>query len=221
MKDYSEEITLRQIRANIAAGEGNENVDEVTLSGVQNDAAALRLANPATLKAAKIAAFFKDAPGITTQFKYEGDGLENPTLYVFVTDADQADYLNRVIIRQHSLGGIMLDVKVVQACAGDIIILDAPSDTLSLTKFEIFARAVKGIPNVVRCFSVHVALFNIDYNFCETAPKLCFYQADDISNVEGFEAAPPSELIKEVFDFEGDERISCFISTYVPRCEKK
>lgn len=217
MKNYSEEIALRQIRANIAAGEGNENVDEALLSGVQADETSLRLANPATLKATQIATFFEGTPGITTQFTYESDNLDNPTLYIFVTDPEQADYLNRVIIHQHSLGGITLDVKVVQACAGDIVILSEPSDTISLSPYEILKRALKDNPFIIKFFEVYVPLFDVTYRFCETSPKVCYYQADDLSNVSGFRAALPVDLIKEVFDFNS---LGCFVSTYIPSYQK-
>ena len=182
--------------------------DQTPLSGVS-------LANPATLMANRIAAFFKADSDVTTHFAYNGD--ENkPTLYVFVTDPDKADYINRIIIHKHEFGGIDLNVKVVQACAGDVTVLSEPSDTISLSNFEILEKATKGNANVVKFFSIYVQLFNVTYNFCETAPTICFYQADNISNAHGFEAALPVDLIRDVFNF---ENMGCFISTYVPKCK--
>ena len=212
MKNYSEEIGLRQVRANLAADAGNENIDPEVIAQAQ-----LTLANPATEKARKIEAIFKDAKGITTSFEYENESIENPTLYIFVTDAEQADYLNRIIIREFNLGGIKLDVKIVQAVAGDIVVLPEPTDTVSLSKYEIFKLAMKNNPLIVKFTDIYVALFDVTYHFCEASPKPCFVGVDDLSNPDGIRAILPTDLLPELFDF---GTIGCLISTFVPANEK-
>jgi len=212
MKNYSEEIALRQVRANIAAGSGNENIDQETL-----DQAQLSLANPATEKARKIEAIFKNAKGITTSFAYQSENIDNPTLFIFVTDPEQADYLNRVIIHQFDLGGITLSVKVVQAVAGDVVVLSEQTDTVSLTKYELFKLAMKDSPLIVKFLDIYVPLFDVTYHFCETSPKACFVGIDDLSNPDGMRAILPTDLLPELFDF---GTIGCLISTFAPANEK-
>ena len=218
MKDYSKEIEARQIRANATAGTGNESVDAELLQSVLDADATLKLGNPATVQANRIAAFFKDDPDVTVSYQYEVDqvknpGITGPLVQLFVTDADRADYLNRIIVKNYELGGINLTVQVVQAVAGDIVPMSAPSDSISLSGFEILKRALKGNPNVVNFREIYVALFDVTYCFAEFQSKTLFYQADDISNVEGFDAILPVDLAKEIFD---TESIHCLFSTYVP-----
>lgn len=212
MKDYSEEIGLRQVRANLASNPEYDGVSSEAIAQAQ-----LTLANPATEKARKIEAIFKGANGITTSFVYAGEKISNPTLFIFVTDPEQADYLNRIIIRQFDLGGITLSVKVVQAVAGDVEELAAPTDIVSLSKYELFKLAMKGNPLIVKFLDIYVPLFDVTYHFCETSPKACFVGIDDLSNPEGMRAILPTDLLPELFDFGA---IGCFISTFVPANEK-
>ncbi len=212
---YNNEAPTSGVLKDIADGNAPVSGLSYPLDG-KTPLSGVSLANPATLLANRIDAFFKADPDVTTHFAYMGDGISNPTIYITVSDPEKADYINRLIIREHELGGITLSVKVVQACAGDVEVLAEPSSGDSTPPVEMLRKATKGNKNVVNIFSIFVPLFQVTYNFCETAPTICFYQADNISNAHGYEAVLPVELIKDVFDF---STLRCFISTYVPKCK--
>lgn len=213
MKDYSEEIAARQIRLNKKNGSGNENIEQEVLESALGAAGELSLQNPATDQAMRIAAFFKGDPDVTTSYSYfKDDDTKNPTIQIFVSDPDKADYLNRMLRKQYSFGGIILDVQVVQACAGDIVVMNPPSDSTSMSGFEMLKVALKSNPNLVNTRSVFVPLFGVTYNFLEFKASPLFYQADDISNVKGYKAVMPEELAAEIFD---EEKVGALISTYV------
>lgn len=213
MKDYSAIIEARQIRANDRSGSGNENVDAEKLQATLEANEVLKLGNPATVQAAMIDAFFKEDPQVTTSFLYRSNEEGGCLMQIFVSNPDKADYLNRVIKHDYSeeLGGIIMKVQVVQASAGDIVAMDEPSDTISLSFFEQIKLALKNNPYLVNTRSVYVPLFDVTYNFLEFKSEPVVYQADDISNVKGFVTTLPCELFKAVFD---TDKLGAFITTY-------
>ena len=168
---------------------------------------AVKLANPVTYTANKIASLFAGAKGVTTKFEFK-----HRVLRIYVENAEQAEALARVLKPRHEFGGLYLDIAVYPGNKKKIDLKKLKGCESAEATFECLKLAMKGNKYKSNAFYVDDPVMGTRWYFVEFAKKVCQYQADNMSNVHGVESALPEDVAKLAFDVGAQVHLS---TTYV------
>lgn len=167
----------------------------------------LKLANPVTVRANEIMAFLKYFPGVIADFDYE-----QATLWIYITEVDKSTAFRRFLIPKHEFGGLVLNVKLVDVVGGTAE--DVPLPPAYTVTDEEMVREFKTIFDGSGYGPNHRAVIDqcgTVWNFFEFSPIGISYQADDLSNLEGFRTKMVSEVVTDIFNV-GNFHISSMVS---------
>ena len=154
----------------------------------------ITLSNPVVLIANKIKAFFRDFSGISVEFN-EDDSV----VYIYSTNYDMSDALNRFIVRKYEIGGLSLEVKIVDIVNGTATILDPPSYKITdEAMVKAFKTIFKHSPMAPE-FTQAIDRTGTVWNFFEFPSYAIAYQADSLTNIRGYSALLIENAVKELF----------------------
>ena len=163
------------------------------------------LRGPVVLMASKIKAFFKEFSDVSVDFDEE-----NSVVYIYSTDYDKSDALNRFIVRTHEFGGLKLDVKIVDVCKGTATVLDPPSYTITdeamVKSFNLIFKCSPVKPD----YTAAVDNVGMRWNFFEFPNYAVTYQADSLANIRGYDAIMIADAVKEIFTIPVGYQISTY-----------
>ena len=174
----------------------------------KGDAYEFKLRSPAVIMANKIKTFFKDFKDISVQFDEE-----NSIVYVYSTDYDKSDALNRFLIHKHDFGGIKLEVKVVDVVNGTAEILNPPSYTITDDAMVNAFKCIFAKSPMQPDFTQAVDPAGAKWNFFEFPSYAVVYQADSLLNIRGYDATLIADVVKEIFNILPGYQISTYTYT--------
>lgn len=167
----------------------------------------LKLANPVTYTANKIASLFDGAKGITTKFEFR-----HRVLRIYVENAEQAEALAKMLKPRHDFGGLYLDVAVYPGNGKRIDVKKLKGCESDAEAFECMKLAMKGNKYKSNAFYVDDPVMGTRWYFVEFAKKVCQYNADNMANAHGVESALPEDVAKLAFEVGAQVHLS---TTYV------
>lgn len=167
----------------------------------------LKLANPVTYTANKIASLFEGAKGITTKFEFK-----HRVLRIYVENAEQAEAMAKMLKPHHDFGGLYLDVAVYPGNGKRINVKKLQGCESDAEAFECMKLAMKGNKYKSKAFYVDDPVMGTRWYFVEFAKKVCQYNADNMANAHGVESALPEDVAKLAFKVGAQVHIS---TTYV------
>ena len=174
-----------------------QKTNQVQKSAKKHNKLHLDLGNPVTVMANQIASLFEKLKDVSVAFDY---GAKKIRLYV--TDVQKADALNLIMKHHHDIGNLYLNVEIVEATANDTTVLTPPSWKIKIPikgKHEAFGKAFG--PWVKS--TILTTPDKQKWYFCEFAPAVLSWQADDIRNPKGFQSCTVEDIVKLACDTDG------------------
>ena len=163
---------------------GKENVSEVST-----------VSNPVTEMAHKIQALLSYDYSVLTEFDYN-----EKTLWVYATDPNKVEAYKFFLVREHSLGNLTLNVKLMSIYQGKVEEVEIPTYKVKpAERVKLFYRLFSNSDLVPEHMSA-IDQYDTEWNFFMFPNIGVMYTNDSLQNPYGHSTMLAADLVKEVFD---------------------